>query len=200
MGLSFAVIVAVSVPVEAAHLSGEVVVDGGKALKNLVVFLRPADGTAVAAAARESYSITQRGRVFRPDFAVVLRDADVDFVNNEEMNIDHNVFSLSEVKKFDIGLGEQGSTHSIQFENGGLLRFYCSIHKNMEGTIVVVPTPFYAYLEAPGSFVIGDVPPGNWVVDVAVTHRRYAAEPVEITLDDAAMDNLVVTVAKKKRK
>ena len=61
--------------------------------------------------------------------------------NDEEREIDHNVYSLSEGNKFDIGLAPRGESDLVQFDSPGIVKFFCSVHKNMEGTIVVVPRP-----------------------------------------------------------
>ena len=91
---------------EAAGISGEIKVKGKRPPQNLVVYLTQ-DPMPDAAAAKQ-VTVSQRNAVFSPSRIVVIRGGSVKFVNDEEKNIDHNVYSLSKKNKFDIGLATQG--------------------------------------------------------------------------------------------
>ncbi len=192
------VLVAPSAP--AATLSGELTVAGGKKLRDLIVFLEPM--SAEAAKAAEAKIVTQKGRVFKPGLVVVVTGGKVTFVNDEDKEIDHNVYSLSKTRRFDIGLVSKGVEKTIDFPNPGTVKYYCSVHKNMEGTVVVLPSPFFAVLDEPGEFTLEDVPAGKWRVNAAVSHRRYTADPVEVAIAGAGADagNVNLQVIRKKRK
>ena len=181
----------------AANLSGEVKIEGRKRLRNLVVYLEPASQATRVEAARHA-RISQRGRAFSPRTIVIVQGGEVEFVNDEEREIDHNVYSLSPGNKFDIGLASRGITRKVQFNNSGIVKYFCSVHKNMEGTITVVPSPYYVVVKKPGKFMIRDVPPGDWLVRVAVTHRRYRATPVPVKIAAAPVDNVFVTLSRKR--
>ncbi len=142
--------------------------------------------------------VTQRGRIFSPHTVVIVKGGEVDFVNDEEREIDHNVYSLSRGNRFDIGLAPKGVTHKVQFKQPGIVKYFCSVHKNMEGTIIVVPNPYYVVIKKPGKFVIRDVPPGDWLVRVSVTHRRYRADAVPVKIARAPVDNVFVTLSRKR--
>ena len=179
----------------AASLSGEVQIEGRKRLRNLVVYLEAASQATRVEATRHA-RITQRGRTFSPQTIVIVRGGEVEFVNDEEREIDHNVYSLSPGNKFDIGLASKGVTRKVQFNNPGIVKYFCSVHKNMEGTITVVPSPYYVVVKRPGKFLIRDVPPGDWLVRVSVTHRRYRASPVPVKIAAAPVDNIFVTLSR----
>jgi plastocyanin len=182
----------------AATLSGEITVNSKRPPRNLVVFLtRP--GVASEAGNPVAVQIHQRDRKFSPSRVVVVQGGAIDFVNDEEQDIDHNVYSLSKGNKFDIGLAAKGSGNQVFFTNPGIVKFFCSVHKNMEGTIFVVPSPYFAILKKPGEFEISNVPDGDWVVDVSVSHRRYKASPVRVTVAGDTED-VVVQLKKKSRK
>ena len=183
----------------AATISGKVQVDGDKALPDIIVYLESADG-AVSASAPATRRISQSGRKFAPGRVVLVKGGQVAFVNDEDKEIDHNVFSLSEVRKFDVGLAQRGSVEEVAFPDIGEVKYYCSVHKNMEGVVLVVPTPFFSHADKSGGFKIENVPTGNWVVKAFVAHRRYVSEPVSISLSGAPLDGVVVNVVKKKRK
>ena len=182
----------------AATLSGEITVKSKRPPRNLVVYLtRQGDDTA--ATKPKPVQIHQRDRKFSPSRLVVVQGGAVEFVNDEEQDIDHNVYSLSKGNKFDIGLAARGSGDQVFFTKPGIVKYFCSVHKNMEGTVFVVPSPHFAILKKPGEFEILDVPDGDWVVNVSISHRRYKASPVRVTIAGDTED-VVVQLKKKGRK
>jgi len=185
--------------VTAAIVSGTVQVEGDKALPGIIVYLESANGTS-SAVAPASRSVSQSGRKFAPGRIVLVKGGQVAFVNDEDKEIDHNVFSLSEIRKFDVGLIQRGSVEEVAFPDVGEVKYYCSVHKNMEGVVVVVPTHLFVHADKAGAFRIENVPAGDWVVKAFVMHRRYVSEPVSISLSGASLDDVVVNVVKKKRK
>ena len=136
--LSMAV-AAFSAPAMAASVSGELKVDGGKKLKNTVIFLAPVDKKAADAV--KQYTVTQKGQVFNPAVIVVVAGGSIVFVNDEDQEIDHNVYSLSRARKFDIGLASKGSELVVDFPRPGTDESYYSVQNYMEGTNISVPSP-----------------------------------------------------------
>lgn len=187
-----------SVQAFGATVSGEIKIAGGKKLKNLIVYLEPADKKAIQAA--QEQIVTQKDRIFKPDVTVIVAGGKIIFHNDEDKEIDHNVYSLSKAKKFDIGLVSKGDKLDVDFPRPGIVKYYCSVHKNMEGIVFVVPSPFYAIVEKPGPFTIDNVPAGKWKLNASISHRRYAVTPVDVSVSDAPVDKLTLQVARKKRR
>jgi plastocyanin len=181
-----------------ATVSGDIAVAGGKKLKNLVVYLEPMDAKAAQAVAE--IIVTQKNRVFKPKLIVVVAGGSVVFHNDEERDIDHNVYSLSKAQKFDIGLIGKGKKLVVKFSKPGIVKYYCSVHKNMEGSVVVVPSPFFTLVKKPGPFSIENVPAGKWKLNASISHRRYVVTPVDVAIGDGPVDKLTIKVAKKKRR
>lgn len=50
----------------------------------------------------------------------------------------HNVFSLSDVKGFDLGSYAKGQSKSVTFDKAGKVEVECSIHPTMQMVIEVV--------------------------------------------------------------
>jgi plastocyanin len=198
IGALFAAFIFVVHPGTAGTLVGEVNVSGGKKLKNIVVYLSPVDELALAVV--KHHRVTQKGRRFNPNISVIVAGGSATFVNDEDQEIDHNVYSLSKPHKFDIGLASKGSKHNVKFSKPGVIKYYCSVHKNMIGTIVVVPSQYFAILDQPGRFKLGDVPPGTWQLSAALTHRRYRANPVTISVKSKPLSNIELKIGRKKRK
>ena len=78
----------------------------------------------------------------------------------------HNVFSLFEGKRFDLGLYEAGTTRSVHFDHAGVSYIFCNIHPEMSAAVIALKTPYYAISNAAGSLSIPDVPPGRYQMQV----------------------------------
>jgi plastocyanin len=180
----------------AADVSGEVRVEDEKQLRHLVVYLEPISAAPAAPTAPPT-RIYQRGREFSPATVVVVRGEAVEFVNDEEREIDHNVYSLSRDNSFDVGLIPRGQARSVTFPAPGVVKYFCSVHKLMEGAALVVPGRYYAVVDAPGKFAIRNVPPGRWRVSVMATHRRYRDDPVEIEIASEPLHDVRVRMRRR---
>ncbi|MFT4578804.1 MAG: plastocyanin [Nitrospinales bacterium] len=181
---------------QAHHLNGKIEVEGGKNLKNLIIYLEPADSSKLKLEPK-LHKILQKGRQFNPDLLVVSPGDKVQFLNDEDREIDHNIYSLSRLKNFDLGLGERGSILDVTIDKNGSGNFYCSVHKLMEGRMISLNTRYFTVLERPGKFTFPNIPSGDWVVKVFVFHRRYKAIPVNITLNASSHEDIELKVVKK---
>ncbi len=128
-----------------------------------VVFLRSEKNEAIPASLPVPI-MDQKNAHFVPRIVVVPAGGRVRFLNSDPMF--HNVFSLSPIKKFDLGRYPRGNSKLVTFDHPGVVQVFCDIHAEMIGFVVVVDGPHYAVLDADGRYRISDVPPGNY--DVAV--------------------------------
>ncbi len=181
---------------EAHHLSGKVEVEGNKILKDLIVYLVPADSQKMDLKPKV-HKITQKGRRFNPNLIVVSPGDKIQFLNDEDKEIDHNIYSLSRFKNFDLGLGERGSILDVNIDKSGSGNFYCSVHKLMEGRLVSLNTRYFTVLEKPGNFILPDIPPGNWIVKIFISHKRYKSIPLNVTLNESSHKDIELKVVKK---
>ncbi len=177
-------------------ISGVVSVQANKSLSNIIVYLENKNSEN-AVDSNQTYKVVQRRLRFRPGLNIVVQGDLVQFLNAENREIDHNVYSLSGVKTFDLGLAERGSKLEIIFDKPGVLNYYCSVHKLMEGRMVILPTRYYAKLDEPGSFEIKNVPSGNWILKAIIFHRRYKAKAFDVSITDKDITNLNLSIVKK---
>jgi plastocyanin len=138
-----------------------------------VVWLTPLGDRVEPAAERSDapavhYQLLQQGKRFRPHILVVPAGAVVEFPNHDPFF--HNVFSLFDGKRFDLGLYEAGSTKSVKFNLPGISYIFCNIHPEMSAVVVVTNTPYYALSDNSGNVVIKHVPPGRY--ELKVWHER----------------------------
>ncbi len=78
----------------------------------------------------------------------------------------HNVFSLFEGKRFDLGLYEAGSTRMVRFDKVGVSYIFCNIHAQMSAVVISIPTPYYGISDSQGDIVIHNVPEGRYKMQV----------------------------------
>lgn len=157
---------AASVPngTPAGSVSGKVTVKkpgGGEAdPSNVVVYLESVPDALPPPESLPRPQIHQRDLQFAPPLTVVLVGTTVDFPNDDK--VFHNVFSFSEVSRFDLGLYKSGTTKSVTFRRPGVVNVYCNIHPEMISKIKILDTRFYAVTGKDGAFRIGGVAPGTY--------------------------------------
>ena len=112
--------------------------------------------------------LVQKNKQFIPQVLAVEVGSVVDFPNHDPFF--HNVFSLFNGKRFDLGLYEAGSTRSVHFDRPGICYIFCNIHPQMSAIVVVVNSPYFAVSNRQGDAVIPDVPIGKYKLSVWEEH------------------------------
>src|SRR5579884_454193 len=74
-------------------------------------------------------TLVQKNKTFLPHVLVIPPGSTVDFPNHDPFF--HNVFSLFEGKRFDLGLYESGTSRSVKFDRTGVSYIFCNIHPQM---------------------------------------------------------------------
>lgn len=108
--------------------------------------------------------LRQKNKAFEPQLLVVTKGSTVDFPNLDPWF--HNVFSLFNGKKFDLGLYEAGTSRTVHFEREGVSYIFCNIHPEMSAVILVVSSPYFAQINKSGDFSVPGVPPGRYTLHV----------------------------------
>ncbi len=88
-------------------------------------------GTAMAA----EYEVGQKNKAFTVKELTVKVGDTVHFTNQDDFF--HNVFSLSDLKTFDLGSYPKGEFKSVTFDKAGKVEVECAIHPSMMMTINV---------------------------------------------------------------
>jgi plastocyanin len=130
-----------------------------------VLWLKPLAGDPpLPAPVNSRYALVQKNRTFMPHLLVVPVGSVVHFPNADPFY--HNVFSLFNGKRFDLGLYEAGTSKAEVFSREGISYIFCNIHPEMSAVIVVLSTPFYAVADPDGAFRIRGVPAGEYEMHV----------------------------------
>jgi plastocyanin len=166
-------------------IAGKVVASGDVPLAEMVVYFESADPQMKFPAPTQTAKVSQKGAKFAPALTIVSVGQSVDFVNDEEKLIEHNVFSNAPAKRFDLGMYPPGQSRVVTFDKPGPVFLYCSIHRYMDGVVYVAPTPFFSRVNADGTWRIDNVPPGKWTVQTWQRRRRFkeASSPVTVEAD-----------------
>lgn len=143
------------------------------------------------------FKLIQKNRMFSPHLLVIPVGSTVAFPNADPFF--HNVFSLFNGKRFDLGLYEAGSSKEVVFSREGVSYIFCNIHPEMSAVVVSLSTLFHAIPDPSGKFVFHDVQPGEyelriWIEGTPQTildklSRRVhlgTGESVNLTLDASA--------------
>jgi plastocyanin len=135
-----------------------------------VIWLKPLQTGAASAAVPGNYTLLQKNKMFTPHLLVVPVGSSVAFPNVDPFF--HNVFSLFDGRRFDLGLYEAGSTRSVTFSREGVSYIFCNIHSEMSAVVIALTTPFYVIADGRGVFHMKDVPDGEYDLHVWIEGQR----------------------------
>jgi plastocyanin len=178
---------------------------------NVVVWLsplKPLTATSSLPVRQAVYRLVQKDKMFTPHLLVVPTGASVQFPNEDPFF--HNVFSLFNGKRFDLGLYESGTTRSVRFDREGISYIFCNIHPEMGAVILALSTPYYGISTENGDVSIHSVPAGSYrlslwsengqLADQTTTDRviQVASEPLH--LGAVMLETTSTTLAHHKNK
>lgn len=165
-----------------------------------VVWLVPLSGTpALPFTPRGHYTLLQKDRTFHPHLQVIPVGSVVDFPNADPFF--HNVFSLFEGKRFDLGLYEAGTSRSVTFSREGLSYIFCNIHPEMSAVVLALSTPLYKIAAADDSFDLRNIPPGDyrmhiWIEGVPQAALESLGRPVHFSAGLLDLGSLSAPIAR----
>lgn len=117
--------------------------------------------------------IRQRNETFVPRISAVPAGAVVSFPNDD--SVQHNVFSHSAVREFDLGRYARGRGKTVAFPRAGVSEVFCNVHKDMVSYVVVAPSSLFAVTGTDGTFRIANVPAGHHQLTL---WHRFARPPM----------------------
>lgn len=166
-----------------------------------VVWLTPVGDTVPAAPSAPQtspapkLSLVQKNKSFEPHVLVVQAGSLVEFPNHDPFF--HNVFSLFEGKRFDLGLYEAGTSKMVRFDRPGISYIFCNIHPQMSAVVITLSTPIYAISNPNGQLSLAGVPYGRYWLHVwseGMGPESEQPSPREITIAENASSLGVIRV------
>jgi plastocyanin len=159
---------------------------------DVVLWLTPTQESGAVSPPRapQNYTLEQKNKQFTPHILVVRTGSSVDFPNLDPFY--HNVFSLFNGKRFDLGLYEAHTHRAVQFDRDGVSYIFCNIHPEMGAVVISLSTPYFGISTRDGNVAIRGVPPGTyrlnlWAENVPVDRLNALARTVEISSSNAEL-------------
>jgi plastocyanin len=152
---------------------------------NVVVWLTPLETPATKRVTGKPPQLIQRNKSFEPHLLVVQTGSVVEFPNRDPFF--HNVFSLFNGKRLDLGLYEAGTTKTARFERPGVSFLFCNIHAEMSAVIVAVDTPYFGTSDREGRVALPDVPDGRYRLHV--WYERSSPEDLQALEQDVEVSS-----------
>jgi hypothetical protein len=156
-------------PSRAATLDVQVVDGTGAALADAIVTAVPSSGKLPGKPPNPAI-IDQIKRHYVPLVSVIQTGTSVTFPNKD--NIEHDVYSFSPAKTFELNLYSGVAAHPVIFDKPGLVVLGCNIHDQMIAYVDVVDTPYFAKTDAAGHAHIDGLPADSYQVEA--WHYRIA--------------------------
>jgi plastocyanin len=126
-------------------------------------------------------TITQRDGMFVPHVLPIVAGSIVEWPNADD--IFHNVFSMSEICSFDLGLYKRGhDAKRVLFPLPGRVDVFCSIHTRMSCIVLVLPNPWFAVSDSRNRYEIRHVPAGTY--RLRAWHERLPAQFKEVVVPE----------------
>jgi plastocyanin len=181
----------VSMAASAAAIRVQVVDQSGTPVKDAVIYATPLNGKLPATRPAAAV-IDQIKRQFVPLVSVAQTGAAVTFPNKD--NIEHDVYSFSPAKRFELELYHGVPANPVVFDKAGLVVMGCNIHDQMVAYLLLVDTPYFAKTDATGTASIENLPAEPY--KVTAWHYQIAtpeALPVrQLNADDGGPTRLTL--------
>jgi plastocyanin len=179
----------------AAALSVNVAKPDGTPLKGAVVMLHGPTGSASKAPA--TFVVDQVDQAFKPDLTVIPVGSTVTFPNSDKTS--HQVYSFSPTKRFQLPLYRGTPYAPTKFENAGIVTLGCNIHDDMIAYLIVTDAAWFGRTGPDGSWNAGDLPAGQYRVEVWHPRLREKTQVIGQSLSLGASQsdtlNLLLTRA-----
>ena len=152
------------------------------------------------------FTMDQQNLTFIPHILPIPVGATVDFPNNDKVN--HNIFSLSRTKKFNLGSYKPGESKSVRFDKPGIVELRCDVHAEMAAYIMVLKNSYFSVTDDQGRFEIPsskyleqnnikklkDLPPGQYVLKI--WHEKLKTQKQIVTVPENGDVSIEITATR----
>ncbi len=163
---------------ETTNLKGKVLVNGKPLSRLGVVFLETKSKLRVPDQQTLNLTVRQNNLQFFPPHSVIPVGSKVTF-SNEDREV-HNIYSKSQNNQFNLGAMAAGSSRSLAFDQPGPVVLRCNMHKDMIGTLFVVPNGYYTQPDANGEYTFTNVKSQGYLL--TYWHPQLSPEEVEANM------------------
>jgi len=171
----------------------EIVLSPEKGIRNAVVSLQNPPAGAKWNAPLPPAQIDQKQCMFVPRVVVVPAGGTVEFLNSDRLL--HNLKSFSKANSPFNKAHPKARTISVVFKDPEIIRIECDLHSWMRTWVVVAEHPFYAVTNDQGEFVLDNVPPGKYTLQI--WQESLGTVTREVTVGDTSAATVTVEMSRK---
>ena len=171
----------------------DLVLSPSQGIQNAVVVLHGVAAGVKAPRVPTTAKMDQKACVFVPRVVVVPAGGTVEFLNSDRLL--HNVRSDAKENRPFNRAQPHARTIAMTFKSPEILRVDCDLHSWMRGWVVVAEHPFYAVTNENGEFVLENVPPGKYTLQV--WQERLGKVTQELVVGDKGSTTVSVAMGKK---
>lgn len=143
----------------------------GDALLNAVVYLEKIKSGKAIPAGLQKITINQEKCTFAPYLSVMVNEGELEAVNSDPTL--HNIHTYEQIGRarrtvLNVSQPEKGNvvTKRIKLRKGAGMKIECDAHDFMHAFVFVARNPYFSVVNDKGEFSIGDVPPGEYKINV----------------------------------
>ena len=171
----------------------DIVLSPEKGMRNVVVSLQAPPLGATWPVSMPVVQMDQQQCVYVPRVVVVPVGDTVEFLNTDRLL--HNLHSNSTGNPTFNRTQPRGRTIPIVFKKAEIIRVDCDLHPWMRAWVVVAEHPFYAVTNNQGEFILDNVPPGEYPLQL--WHESLGAVTQHVTVRDEAIATVRVEMRQK---
>jgi plastocyanin len=171
----------------------DLMISAKNGIRNAVVTLRGVASNPKGPKNLAPVKMDQVKCVFVPRVVLVPTGGTVEFLNSDRLL--HNVRSDGKENPPFNRAQPHARTISMVFRSPEVLRVDCDLHSWMRGWVVVTEHPYYALTNEEGQFVLNNVPPGKYTLQVWQETLGTASQ--EVTVASGGTSSVTVDMQKK---
>jgi plastocyanin len=171
----------------------DLVLSPEKGMRNVVVSLQSPPPGAKWPVSLPVVQMDQQQCVYLPHVVVVPVGGTVEFLNTDRLL--HNLHSNSTGNPTFNRTQPRGRTIPVVFTKPEIVRVDCDLHPWMRAWVVVAEHPFYAVTNDQGEFMLNNVPPGAYTLQL--WQESLGTVTKDVTVKDEAIATVTIEMSKK---
>jgi plastocyanin len=166
--------------------AGDLLLSPNNGIQNVVVSLQGALAGAKLPANPAPVKMDQSKCDFVPRVVIVPAGGTVEFLNSDRLM--HNVRSGGKENPPFNRAQPHARTIAVGFKNPEVVRVDCDLHSWMRGWVVVAEHPFYTLTNDAGEFVLENVPPGKYTLQLWQETLGTMTQEVTVSGDSTSVN------------
>ena len=166
------------------HVKGTMLINGKSPGSNAIIFLETKTKMKIPNQKTLKLTVDQIDLQFSPKHTIVPIGSTVKF-SNQDTEV-HNIYSKSMNNQFNLGAMSSGMVQTISLLQPGPIVLRCNLHKDMVGTIFVVPNGYYTQPDEQGKYEFNEVKSAGYIMQAWAPH--LAPGDVEANLKSADLN------------